>query len=183
VFCNPAFSEENLRLVAESTVKLTNLLFGQWDEQIHTSSDGKCCGVSVTGPMRNLTMGVISQAGFGVDSQSIFERSNSKGEMTFHEALGIVGSSLISRLVIPRFVLKLPIPHLKRIDTAFRLFESQLKELIHNARSSTLNSEKRDILTQLAKAEQEESTAALTPLEVLSDAFIFLFAGHETTAK
>jgi cytochrome P450 len=149
----------------------------KWDNDIGATGTTT---VDVTDPLKSLTLGVISRAGFGMDVHDIFEPNDPSKEMSFHEALRLVSKNLVLRLALPKVMFKLPISYVKSVDQAFCTFESKLNQLIEQASTETTSS-KKDLLTLLVQA--RDGSNQLTPREVLSDAFILLFAGFETTAK
>ena len=66
-------------------------------------------------------------------------------------------------------------------NSAFVALENKLRDVIEEAKKKeVVEKRKADLVTLLATSQTEETT--LSPKEILSDAFIFMFAGHETTA-
>ncbi len=112
--------------------------------------------------------------------------------MSFKTALGMINSKLILRVLLPKWAYKLPIKAFQEVKQAFDLCESKLKSMIEERTNNPgTNSTSRghdsnhpahhDVLSLLISAQGSEQK--LTPEEALADAFIFYFAGHETSAN
>jgi cytochrome P450 len=137
---NPAFSDANIRLVADATARLSNNLCTLWKNKL---SNYNSITVSVDPFMRDITMGVISEAGFGVKIENVLEedivRSNEEFSlkffkvettMSFRSALSIVSTNLVTKLAVPPFMYNLPIRHLQKVKEAFEVFENTLTRMI-----------------------------------------------------
>jgi len=176
---DPAFSDNNMKLVASSTSELTNQLIRSWSSKIGTKDS---LVIEPAQYIKDVAMGVISEAGFGVKLAGVFEyKDESDKNMTFKDALTIVSNTIILKLLVPNFALQLPIFGLDKVGKAWKQFEEQIYKEISSAKERNERGEvKSDILSLLVAA--ADKGVALTPLEILSDTFIFYFAGHETTA-
>eukprot|EP00008_Paramoeba_atlantica_P003345 CAMPEP_0201476702 /NCGR_PEP_ID=MMETSP0151_2-20130828/1852_1 /ASSEMBLY_ACC=CAM_ASM_000257 /TAXON_ID=200890 /ORGANISM="Paramoeba atlantica, Strain 621/1 / CCAP 1560/9" /LENGTH=474 /DNA_ID=CAMNT_0047857163 /DNA_START=187 /DNA_END=1611 /DNA_ORIENTATION=- len=180
--CNPAFGIENLEFVVEVTSRRVNRLFAHWEE----GQDPSSFSVNPEKGLVELTLSVISEAGFGQQfGQDNVKASN--GEMTFEKAMDIVSEKMVLMFVLPGFLFSLPIPFLNEIDSAFRVFKQTLEEIISSREDGdgTGRAIKRDLLSQLMQANRENQSNShpkLTNSEILGDVFMFLFAGHETSA-
>ena len=181
--CNPAFSMANLDFSAEVASHQLSNLFGLWE--------GEEGGVHYVDPERglfNLTLSIISEAGFGrqfglARLEEGEGAQEGKGEISFEEAMHVVSEKLVIKLLAPNFMYHLPIPSLRRVGEAFDVFEKTLREVMESS-----NSSKKDLISLLIRAnEQQEQTTSSTKRklsqdEIYGDIFMFLFAGHETTA-
>ncbi|EKM52723.1 uncharacterized protein PHACADRAFT_211944 [Phanerochaete carnosa HHB-10118-sp] len=164
----PAFSERNNRLVWEETVKIMADLFENvWGEQKAITVDH---AVDITLPIALLVIGV---AGFG-------------RRMTWQEDSKLLPDVFV-KLVTPDWLLKLGVTErMKRANLAFQELEAcrYMLEMIHARRYAEKKEERYDLFSGLLDASEEESDgqAKLTDRELLGNIFIFLLAGHETTA-
>jgi len=87
------------------------------------------------------------------------------------------------RLLLPSFLLKSPIKKLNTIGTAFDEFDQYILEIINSKKDDT-EEYGDDLLSLMLKANKsEEVSKALTDREMIGNTFMFLFAGHETTAN
>lgn len=129
-----------------------------------------------------LLLQVISKAAFGYELDWPATKGEST-EMSFAESARIVLDHLLAVHVLPRWTYLLPIKNLRRIKAGKDFFEAQVRKLIEDRRAD-LGSGRHDLLASLLEAnDQESGRASLTSDEILSDVFIFLFAGHETSAN
>ncbi|EKM52722.1 uncharacterized protein PHACADRAFT_261326, partial [Phanerochaete carnosa HHB-10118-sp] len=177
----PAFSERNNKLVWEETVKIMADLFENvWGEQKAITVEN---AVDITLPIALFVIGV---AGFG---RRMTWQEDSKllpgHSMTFKEALHYVSLDVFIKLITPDCLLKLGLTErMKRANLAFQELEQHMMEMIHARRYAEKKEERYDLFSGLLDASEEESDgqAKLTDRELLGNIFIFLLAGHETTA-
>jgi cytochrome P450 len=106
--------------------------------------------------------------------------------MPFTESVTIVSENVIAKLIIPDFMFDIsPIQSFRKIKIAFDETTSYMKELIDNKVTSS-NEHRKDILSLLLKSKDESkihgNQKVLTDQEILADIFMFLIAGHESTA-
>jgi len=97
--------------------------------------------------------------------------------MNIRTSLTIISNKLLVKANLHPFFLHLPLFGLNKIEPAFKYFEDLIYAKIDQVQGSKAEDSKNDILSLLVKAGN-----ILTPLEILSDTFMFYFAGHETTA-
>jgi cytochrome P450 len=113
----------------------------------------------------------------------------------FYEALHVVEDSIILQVLLPLWFMEYsPIASLRRIGKAQRCLLSQLKEMLQKRRGELVGTESnrtppRDILGSLAATQvyQKDAGASssgteLTEEEIIGNIFIFVIAGHKTTA-
>ncbi|EKM52724.1 uncharacterized protein PHACADRAFT_126770 [Phanerochaete carnosa HHB-10118-sp] len=202
----PAFSERNNRLVWEETVKIMADLFENvWGEQKSITVDH---AVDITLPIALFVIGV---AGFGRRMTWQEDGKLPPGHsMTFkargflsQEALHYVSLDIFVKLLTPGWLLKLGLTErMKRASTAFQELEAcqYMLEMIHARRYAEEKEERYDLFSGLLDASEDESDGSqLTDRELLGkycisisydaalielpgNIFIFLLAGHETTA-
>ncbi|EKM52729.1 uncharacterized protein PHACADRAFT_261335 [Phanerochaete carnosa HHB-10118-sp] len=177
----PAFSERNNRLVWEETVKIMADLFENvWGDQKVITVDH---AVDITLPIALFVIGV---AGFGRRMTWQEDSKLSPGhKMTFKEALHNFSLDFFIKLTTPDWLLKLGLTErMKRANLAFQELEQYMLEMIHARRYAEEKEERYDLFSGLLDASEEEfdGEAKLTDRELLGNIFIFLLAGHETTA-
>ncbi|KXN85347.1 Cytochrome P450 3A24, partial [Leucoagaricus sp. SymC.cos] len=174
----PSFSEKNNRLVWEETLHIIDDL----TENVWDSKDAAVGhGVDITLPLALL---VIGAAGFG---QRVTWEDNASAkpghhQLTFREALHTTAGNLIYNFVLPGWIKALPHPKLQMIQTAKRELREYMLEMIRDRQASEVQ-DKHDLFSSLIHANREELEGiSLTEEELMGNIFIFLVAGHETTA-
>ncbi|KAI0346715.1 cytochrome P450 [Trametopsis cervina] len=178
----PAFSERNNKLVWDETKLIVQDLFENvWGEQKEISLDH---AVDITLP---LALFVIGIAGFGRRVRWVDEEKLPSGhQMSFKSSLHTVSEKVFERLVIPEWLLKLgPTKHIREIRTSFDELEKYLLEMIQERRHAETKEERYDLFSSLLDANDAESDNGeqnLTDSELIGNLFIYLLAGHETTA-
>ena len=132
-----------------------------------------------------LTLSVISEAGFGQrfnmfsdDTQTIAPEYQAMGiQMSFKEVMEIISNHLLLRITLPRLAYTLfPTKRLQRIDQGFKDFEKYAEHFIQEGKAQGEEGRK-DLLGLLIQ------NSHLSQQDILSNTFIFLVAGHETTAN
>ncbi|KAL0489666.1 cytochrome P450 [Acrasis kona] len=169
--CQPAFHENHMRFLAEQTVISTNTLLNFWGKR------GDAFDIDVETDLTNITLDVIGKVNFGynlnVFGEDTFDAS--KHKMSFKNALiTTVNLGLLVKGILPEWT-HFAFP---TVVTAYEETKSYIKDLI----DSRLNSseQKYDLLSLLI--EGNIRNGELSNEDVLADSFIFLFAGHETSA-
>ncbi|KAF8070554.1 cytochrome P450 [Lyophyllum atratum] len=173
----PAFSDRNNRMVWDETVKIMNSLFEDvWGSQAIITT-GHC--VEVTLP---IALFVIGAAGFGRKISWKDDDSLPPGhQLTFKNALHIVTTDIFLKLIVPDRALGLT-KRLRDVKLAFEELERYMSEMIRE-RQHSKNEQRYDLFSSLLDANDIDSgEAKLTVSELIGNIFIFLVAGHETTA-
>ncbi|TDL22810.1 cytochrome P450 [Rickenella mellea] len=158
---NPAFSERNNRMVWEETVKIVNSMFETaWRDETNIEVDNCVC---ITMPLALL---VIGRAGFG---RSVSWESDQKlppGHKIFPEwAMNLTNK-------------------LRTVNLAYQEIEIYMQEMIDERRNAVTKAERYDLFSSLLDAsdKDEDGSTKLTDMELKGNIFIFMLAGHETTA-
>ncbi|KAI0703435.1 cytochrome P450 [Cytidiella melzeri] len=178
----PAFSERNNKLVWDETKLIVRDLFENvWGSKKEISVDH---ALDVTLP---LALFVIGVAGFGRRVRwSDDENVPSGYTMTFKTALQTVSKGVFVRLVLPQWLLKLgPTQYIRDIRNSFDDLQHYMLEMIRERRHVETKEARYDLFYNLLDAnemEPEEGESNLTDSELIGNLFIFLLAGHETTA-
>ncbi|KIM40203.1 hypothetical protein M413DRAFT_446366 [Hebeloma cylindrosporum] len=173
----PAFSDRNNKLVWDASVDIVQGLFGDmWAGQDVITVD-HC--VDITLP---IALFVIGAAGFG---RSISWKEDSVvppgHAMTFKDSLHIVTTDFFFKLIFPDKAMGLT-KRMQRTRKAFEELRLYMVEMIHE-RQHAEKVQRHDLFSSLLAA--NDHTLDITTLsedEVIGNIYIFLVAGHETTA-
>ncbi|KZO93603.1 cytochrome P450 [Calocera viscosa TUFC12733] len=132
---------------------------------------------------------LIAKSGFGIDlswNESIGEKING---MTMPECFEVTSSSVVLLSMLPRWMFFLPLKALRRLRDARKALDLILRGIIDKRRAegvvSTEDQRSKNIFSLLLKANDGEkgSKAALSDQELVSNVFLLLLAGHETTSR
>ncbi|GLB37921.1 putative cytochrome P450 [Lyophyllum shimeji] len=176
--CAPAFSERNNRLVWEETIKIMDSLFEDvWGSKEIIATDHV---VEITLP---IALFVIGAAGFGRKiSWKDGDLAPPGHRLTFKEALHVVSTDVFIKLVVPDRALGLT-ERLRSVKVAFEELKQYMLEMIDERQRAGNLEGRHDLLSSLLNANDLDSgESKLTVSELLGNIFIFLLAGHETTA-
>ncbi|KAH9172788.1 cytochrome P450 [Lactarius sanguifluus] len=175
----PAFSERNTRLVWDETIRIMFDLFDNvWGDSPEIVLD-HC--VDITLPIALFVIGV---AGFGRRVTWASDLSVPPGhQMPFKDALYIVSTNLILKMGVPNWAMKLT-ERTRRVNLAFDELRQYMVELVDARRSAETREERHDLFNGLLDAADDnpDGSVAITEQELVGNMFIFLLAGHETTA-
>ncbi|KAF8745888.1 cytochrome P450, partial [Rhizoctonia solani] len=185
--------QKNIRMVWSETEGVMNSLFEVWDKL--NTTEVRISDVPDMTEM--LALLVISAAGFGrrVNWDPADDKTPEGRKMSFSTALRTVSGNLITRLLIPNWAKDLT-KTTRTITTAFSEFGSYLSEMTAARRIGKENdgSELQEaphaqvasdsLFNILLSASDADSGKGqkLSDRDVAGNAFLFLFAGHETTA-
>ncbi|KAA1472086.1 cytochrome P450 [Dentipellis sp. KUC8613] len=175
----PAFSERNNKLVWDETVKIMVDMFDNvWKNQLEVTVD-HC--VEITLPIALFVIGV---AGFGRRITWTDDLKIPPGHtMTFKDALHTVSTDVFLKLIIPDRAMGLT-KRFQHVREAFKELDLYMLEMISNRRNAGKKEERYDLFSSLLDASEDTSDgdAKLSDSELVGNIFIFLVAGHETTA-
>jgi len=179
VLSNPAFNEDHIKLLSKITNDtMTTVVDKYWNQESFVCD--------VVEDMTKITLQIMGLAGFGMDMDAIFGGKSydaSRYSMTFREAISRSSDEVVTaRMRYPKWLLQSPLPYFKNLRQVVQDTDSYLSDLIAT-RSEDVEERGHDLLSLLISARDEENKMGLSPLEIKSDSFIFLFAGHETTAS
>ncbi|GAA5887557.1 hypothetical protein JCM5296_002617 [Sporobolomyces johnsonii] len=181
----PSFSEKNTAQVWETTMRLV----AEWQEKVdkEQGKDGKTVVDKSEDVWAVLTLLVMGKAGFGIDFPwpSTISLKQEDERVNFYQASKIVLRDWRPMSTFPGLVFKLPSSKLQRIQRGYDIFGDELRRIVQERVEEVKKGGNRDdLLTALVKANlKEEGKDKLTNAELLSDAYIFLIAGHETSAN
>ncbi|KAG2343125.1 cytochrome P450 [Suillus weaverae] len=177
----PAFSERNNRLVWDATTQIMLDLFdtmwaGQEEVVVNHSVD-------LTLP---IALFVIGAAGFGRPISWKEDAVVPLGhQLTFKDALHTVTQDLTLKFLVPKWAMGLT-KRFRRMRLAFDELHRYLTEMIHERQGSQDEEDNNDLLSSLLSANSDKNLSKgevkLSDSELIGNIFIFLVAGHETTA-
>ncbi|KIO18583.1 hypothetical protein M407DRAFT_31774 [Tulasnella calospora MUT 4182] len=190
---NPSFQETSIRYVWEQTVRIVNEMFDDWGESPQHVNN--VCALT-----KDIALLVIGAVAFGRKANWGSQSSpRPEGhEMHFHDTLRIVSEKVLLRLALPPWVWGNKetrermglggIPSkgwlgstVKEAAIAFAELELYMEEMIDERTTGGFEG-RRDIMGQLMNATGEDASDRLSKRDVIGNTYIFLFAGHETTA-
>jgi cytochrome P450 len=175
----PAFSERNTRLVWDETIRIMFDLFDNvWGDKPEIVCD-HC--VDITLPIALFVIGV---AGFGRRVTWTSDLTVPPGhQMTFKDALHFSSTSLILKIILPSWMMKLT-ERTRNADFAMNELRQYMVEMVNVRRNAETKEERYDLFSGLLDAADGDldGAAAITEEELIGNIFIFLLAGHETTA-
>ncbi|KAF5341535.1 hypothetical protein D9758_012595 [Tetrapyrgos nigripes] len=195
----PAFNEANNALVWHHATRIVNEWFEDLNKQLR---GGKSVQVDLLKDCTELTLLIISSAAFGKhNGWSDHSGDDSGHRLPFRPAVTTAVKNLVPKVLTPNWLFALaeylPLPKIiKETADSFVFLRLHMLDIINSAREWVAgghedNSLDAALLQNLVKAnlaqlEQEETKELLkrrlTDQEVLSNAFMFLLAGHETSA-
>ncbi|KAF8811211.1 cytochrome P450 [Phlegmacium glaucopus] len=175
----PAFSDRNNKLVWEETVKIMQSLFNDlWKDQDIISVD-HCLDITLP-----IALFVIGSAGFGrsvswKEEDTIIPPGHT---MSYKEALHVVTTDFIIKLLAPSWALGLT-ARLQKVKLAFEELHTYVAEMIRERESAVEKTERHDLFSSLLQANDDDfGLPTLSENELIANIYIFLVAGHETTA-
>jgi len=103
--------------------------------------------------------------------------------MTFKDALHTLSDNVIFKIALPDWAKNLT-KRTRKVHLAFMELKQYMLEMVEARRNSDNVEQRYDLLNGLLDAAQDEveDGAALSDEELIGNMFIFLLAGHETTA-
>ncbi|KAH9008126.1 cytochrome P450, partial [Lactarius pseudohatsudake] len=179
----PAFSERNTRLVWDETIRIMFDLFDNvWGDSPEIVLD-HC--VDITLPIALFVIGVAgSLTGSAARVTWTSDLSVPPGhQMPFKDALYIVSTNLILKMGVPNWAMKLT-ERTRRVNLAFDELRQYMVEMVDARRSAETREERHDLFNGLLDAADDnpDGSVAITEQELIGNMFVFLLAGHETTA-
>ncbi|KAJ7485346.1 cytochrome P450 [Mycena latifolia] len=129
---------------------------------------------------------IISTCGFGFPATWDTPPKTADGSMPIQEALKLVAETHLIVLVVPKFLMHLPIQRLRSARLArerlIKFMQDQVAE--RKAEVAGGGDIRADAFTMLVKANQDESSKyQLDDQELIGNVFLFMFAGQDTTAQ
>ncbi|KAH8119953.1 cytochrome P450 [Phellopilus nigrolimitatus] len=174
----PAFSEKNNKLVWDESSRIVSEMIETWGPNQDTVEVDHV--VSITLP---IALMIIGSAGFGQqvswDEDMVVPAGH---KMSFRTALSTVCKDLFLKLLVPNWASGLT-QRYRNIYTAFDELQLYMEEMIKERQSASNDNSNHDLFSNLIQASEESILGhKLSPEELMGDTFIFLVAGHETSA-
>ncbi|EUC59293.1 cytochrome P450 family protein [Rhizoctonia solani AG-3 Rhs1AP] len=176
----PAFSDKNNYLVWEVAKEFTEQMIRSWGSRqsmtVHDVSEDLALPLSIC---------VIAKAGLGQDVLWGSDTVPKGHRLAFKDALTIVSSTMFLPLILPNWAwgLRQSWKDAKQAHTELRLYFHKMirsrRDLKEQKIQDVINRE-HDLFNQLVFARDADDM--LTEDELIGNVFIFLLAGHETTA-
>ncbi|KLO13107.1 cytochrome P450 [Schizopora paradoxa] len=176
----PAFSEPNNKLVWNESVRITmDMIENVWKDAPEVTIEH---AAEMT---LSLTLFVISSAGFGHKISFAEDHDVPSGHtMSFKESLHVVCVDMIFTAVVPSWLSWIS-ERTRRHAQAVKELRSYMQEMIDERRTSDTKSDCDDLFRNLLDAnsgELDRSESRLSDSELIGNIFVFLLAGHETSA-
>ncbi|KAL0484908.1 cytochrome P450 [Acrasis kona] len=187
---DPAFAEKHMHFLVSDTVKSTKLLFKRWNDE-GLSKNGRLT-TSPDKDMTDVTLDVIGKTNFGYDLE-VFNENRSfdqkKHKMSFFDALttastfGLIVAGKTPDFMKPFFTYTNTVG--SKNPPAVVETRAYMQELIEH-RVENYEQARHDLFSLLvdsnmSQENQDEFRRRLTDQELISDVFIYLLAGHETS--
>ncbi|KAG8744455.1 hypothetical protein FRC10_010125 [Ceratobasidium sp. 414] len=190
-----AFTETPPTLVWNETMTAIEQLFEIWDLNY-----GQKVRIAHAKDMtKTLTLMVISSAalGYRLSWTEDYEQPWPGFTMSFQNAVKVVSTSIVARVLTPKWADGLT-EKTRTISTAFDELERYLRQMIETHRSggqqaqdissgdSSANLVAENVFSVLVAASDQsaiETGRGLTDQDVIGNAFLFIFAGHDTSAS
>jgi len=176
----PAFNDRNNTLVWDESIKVVLDLFtsSEWRDKPSVIVD-HC--VDITLPIALFVIGI---AGFG--RRLTWEDSSIPAghTMTFTDALHWTSISVINMVIVPSWLLEWK-ESWRKGKQSLKELRSYMTEMIQERRNGQIKEDRSDLFSALLEDTNEsesEKEEHLTDEEMMGDIFIFLIAGHETSA-
>ncbi|KAG8735442.1 hypothetical protein FRC10_010601 [Ceratobasidium sp. 414] len=197
--CAPAFSEKNNKLVWSTALGFTNDMIDTWEDGSVISVHDVCKDMTLP-----IALCVIAKAGYGQDVKWKNEEAPPAGhDFTFKQALLTVSDKIYLPLIMPNWAwgLRESWRYVKKANDELRLYIHEMitdRRELQDMASRSLAEEKHDIFNQIIHAHDDNDMMSEDELIgwfyyivnagpvadrlTKGNAFVFLIAGHETTA-
>ncbi|KAG8981369.1 hypothetical protein FRB90_007302, partial [Tulasnella sp. 427] len=191
---NPSFAETSIRYVWEQTIRILDQMFEDWGEfpthEVHHMAD----------LTKEITLLILGAVAFGQETnwESKPGTPPPGHKMTFQQAVKTVSERITLRIALPSWIwgdketrgrmglggiagkgwLGLTI---QEAAIGFAELQQYMEEMM-DEQSKVGFEGRRDIFSQLVQATGEDVHDRLSTKDVIGNTFVFLIAGHETTA-
>ncbi|KAH7337404.1 cytochrome P450 [Rhizoctonia solani] len=178
----PVFSEKNNRLVQSCAKGFVDQMTNEWGHEAPVHIEDVQGDITM-----QITLCIISKAGFGQDIEWGDKGEAPEGhQLTFKQALLVVSHNLHFIIMLPKWVFGWS-KHLTKVRDAYEELRLYFQEMISSRRADNTPGsriqveEQYDLFNQIILAHDDNNT--LSEEELIGNVFLFLFAGHETTAN
>ena len=168
----PEFHAKSIEGFVEAMVRHSAALESGWKSRIQKS--GGAVTLDLSDEMMALTLSIVSETFFG-------EVLDSKSKEIAEHLYVLLEQSIRDTLDVVKIPKSWPTAWNRKVARAKQGLDRVVGDLI-SRRRETLNSEKRDVLSRLLLARDQETGAALSDVELLDEVKTLMLAGHETTS-
>ncbi|KAH7327324.1 cytochrome P450 [Rhexocercosporidium sp. MPI-PUGE-AT-0058] len=186
---SPAFSEKNNQLVWKETLDLSQTMVATW------AGTGKSRTTTQVAPdTMRLSLEIIGRAGLGQqmdwdegdDSQALPLGHTMSFSSSFQFiALNIL--ALVTVMALPSLLARmLPIKFVRKAYQAYDNWGKYMEEMMESKKRGIRDSTQRsagDLIGQLLQQDTENGLTPLSDSEIMGNIFVFIVAGHETSAS
>jgi cytochrome P450 len=200
----PPFNEKSNVLVWQEAIRLSTEMIEHWRHQYsQTSSPTEFIVANTRADILKLTLYVLCSAGFGVklpfqnaveatttDTKTLFRDAKvapSGYQFTFRSVMEYLNTNLFGVFfangIIPKWIPRSMLPFWKTDFDAYDDLVKYFRALISSAETS--KSSIPNLLQEMVRSQTHSDQAqecGLSDLEIQGNMFIFVIAGHETTA-
>jgi len=179
----PSFSHDTYAMVWEETASLYREMGFEegWDSK--TVIEAPC----INQLTNKFSLIIIARCGFGHERP--WKSSPSETDaLSYGDALQIVTETCIERLIIPRWMFRLPIARLSRIEKAHEIVVGLMKTLLEERKKKPMEetdspaAPRCDVASLMIQANEADGKFHMSDEELIGNTFFLLFAGHETMA-
>ncbi|KAL9658446.1 hypothetical protein ABK040_005989 [Willaertia magna] len=183
--CYHAVDNNSLEYMCKVAVESTDLLFSKKWDIILNENNNKGFELDVS-DYTDVTLDILGKTAFDLDF-GVF--SDAKDGKEFRKAIEVLlFKGLVIRKIFTNETIQKIVYKITGVDKDYKLISDTLDKIIKKRHEELENGtgdiDRCDLLSSLVKAnfKQEDDKSKLTNEELKSNAFIFLLAGHETTA-
>jgi len=177
VVADPAFAENHMNYLVQESAKSAILLI----KRMESSRINTKLVIDSVAEMQDVTLDIIGKVAFGYDL-GIFnpKKAVAPHSITFEEALKLTTTlGLLVGGLLPLWSRRF----FPETTIALKETEKYMMELIKFRLDHLNDTNKHDLLSLLVSSNAEQiKETSLTDQELVSDVFVFLIAGHETSA-
>ncbi|KIK59158.1 hypothetical protein GYMLUDRAFT_170120 [Collybiopsis luxurians FD-317 M1] len=169
----PAFNDKNGKLIWNETIRIVGDLF----ENVCCKYNSSCKSDFMS---LQIALFVLGAAAFGRRmSWKDDEGIPPNHKMTFKSAILEVSTNCFIKLIVPEWAMGIT-AFTRKVRLASEELDRYMLEMIWSRRNAEKKEEKDDPLSNLLEASSDDSS--FTDRDLTGNIFIFLIAGHETTA-
>ncbi|KAL8279097.1 hypothetical protein RQP46_008555 [Phenoliferia psychrophenolica] len=185
---SPSFSERNNAMVWDDSCRVIAEWSARLDARVDSAGDSYDVD-TVTTTLRMALM-IISSAAFGQrhpwpQNDDDEDPAPVGRKLGFITALKGALEGTVVKLCLPNWAYSLPFEYPKHVQLCFAELEGFLKDMVRERKEAKISggADQNDLFSALLNGVQdEEGSGVLTTEELLGNMYIFLLAGHETTA-
>jgi cytochrome P450 len=172
----PYFGENSNENVFKCTTLIIDEMCADWESKgLDTPKD-------ISMSMYEVALTVVSGVAFGKQLPWKEPPAKAGDNQSFKSITSDMINSWIKGALTPDFMYKLPIKSLEESRSHLEKFDSAMRGFIQDSLTDQTNRDKNMLASLVSSISTEATESTLTEREVIGNMFIFMFAGHETTA-